>query len=161
MARRKKGPLVLLILIALLIAIQFYPVNRDNPTVTADFSGDPAVKQILVQSCYDCHSNQTKWPWYSHIAPVSWLVVSDAHEGREKINFSEWGTYSAEDQADAKKEIRKEVEKGEMPLEIYLWMHSKAKLTDLQKADLLRWTQSMPEPPPDTTATNMTDEDED
>ena len=67
------------------------------------------VKRILERSCYDCHSNRTRWPWYSHVAPVSWLVARDVHEGREEINFSEWPMFDFDEQDHLLEQVEKQV----------------------------------------------------
>jgi hypothetical protein len=75
-------------LLALGILIQLIPIRRDNPPATGSVAAPPEVMSILRRSCYDCHSNETIWPWYSRVAPVSWLVARDVHEGRRHVNFS-------------------------------------------------------------------------
>ena len=72
------------------IAIQFVSMNRTNPPVQADFRGSPEVISVLRRACYDCYSNETVWPWYSRVAPVSWVIARDVHEGRAALNFSTW-----------------------------------------------------------------------
>lgn len=126
--------------ILILIAIQFIPVDKTNPPVTADLNAPPDVKSILKRSCYDCHSNETKWIWYSHVAPVSWLVASDVEEGREHLNFSEWGNLTRQKIARKKEHIWEEVKEGGMPLSKYLWMHSDAKLSQKDKDIIRDWT---------------------
>ena len=123
-----------LAVLALLVLLQFVPVDRENPPVPGDFDGPPAVRDILVRSCYDCHSNLTRWPWYSRVAPISFLVAHDVEEGRSKLNFSQWGTYGQAERAHQVAEIQEVIEEGEMPLPIYLLMHGEAKLSggDLQ-----------------------------
>jgi len=133
--------ITVLVLILALIIIQFIPVTKTNPPVTGDFDGPADVKETLRQSCYDCHSNETVWPWYSHIAPVSWLVASDVNEGRHHVNFSEWGGYSALKRAKAAEEIGDEVSAGEMPPSMFLIMHSSAKLDEHDKTVILDWVK--------------------
>ena len=125
--------IIVIVLIIVLIGIQFVPLSKTNPPVTGEIKAPADVMEILRTSCYDCHSNEVKWPWYSNIAPGSWLVVYDVNEAREHINFSEWDSYSAEDRADDIEEIWEEVEEGEMPLWYYLPLHPEAKLSDAQK----------------------------
>ncbi len=72
------------------MAIQLVPVNRSNPTVEADLEAPEAVTAVLRTACYDCHSNETHWPWYSYVAPVSWLVAHDVEEARSEFSFSHW-----------------------------------------------------------------------
>jgi hypothetical protein len=100
------------------------------------------LKQILERSCYDCHSNLTRWPWYTNVAPVSWLVASDVNEARSDMNFSEWGTYNIADQIDYLNQINKQVKKGSMPLGKYLLLHSDAKLTDADRNLLSGWAST-------------------
>ncbi|MDH5429724.1 MAG: heme-binding domain-containing protein, partial [Nitrospirota bacterium] len=77
-----------------LIGIQFIPVNRTNPPMEEEIVALPDVKAILKRACYDCHSNETIWPWYSQVAPASWLLAWDVAEGREELNFSTWNRYT-------------------------------------------------------------------
>ena len=134
--------IIFIVVIILLIAIQFVPVNKINPPVTGEIKAPENVMQILRTSCYDCHSNEVKWPWYSNIAPASWLVAYDVKEAREHINFSEWQSYSAEDKADDIEEIWEEVKEGEMPLWYYLILHSEAELSENDKVILKDWVDS-------------------
>ncbi len=149
---------VLYVVLGLLILIQLIPVNRDNPPVTGEFDEDLQVRDIFRQSCYDCHSNTTNWPWYSYVAPVSWLVASDVHEGREHLNFSSWQQLSEEKKEHARKEIWEEVEEGEMPMPIYLVTHSEATLTEDDKAVLYEWTHRNSEPDSEAVKRNATDD---
>jgi len=128
---------ICIVLGVVFIGIQFVPVDRANPPVQSDFAGPKPVKQILKQSCYDCHSNETKWPWYSYVAPVSWLVAHDVKEGRSHLNFSKW--QAIRDQQDTKEEIVEEVVEGEMPMPIYLVMHTDARLKQEAITTLKSW----------------------
>ena len=128
-----------LILIAL--AIQFIPVTRDNPPATADLAAPAEVKAILKASCYDCHSNETVWPWYSRVAPVSWLVSSDTSEGRSKFNFSNWNTYPPEKRTAILAHAVREIHRGDMPPWYYTIKHGEAKLTPEKKAVLEAWAR--------------------
>ena len=131
---------LLLSLLAIVLAIQFIPVDRSNPPLAGEIDTFPQVQQILERSCFDCHSNSTSWPWYSYVAPVSWLVAHDVEEGREHLNFSEWESYSAEERNDLLGEIWEEVEDGEMPLWFYAPLHPEAKLSDEDKELLWLWS---------------------
>jgi hypothetical protein len=102
-------------LAAIFVLIQFVPVDRTNPPVEGEVPAPPEVREVLQRACYDCHSNETNWPWYSRVAPVSWLVARDVHEGREHLNFSTWNRLSTRDQVEAMRESWEEVEEGEMP----------------------------------------------
>lgn len=122
------------------IAIQLVPVERSNPAVVADINAPPAVAEVLRASCYDCHSNETRWPWYSRVAPASWLVAHDVDEARDHLNFSLWGTYEAKRQQHLASEIWEEVEDGEMPLAKYLLAHPGARLSKDDRALLAAWS---------------------
>jgi hypothetical protein len=127
---------------ALFLALQWVPVDTTNPPITADIEAPGDVKTILQRSCYDCHSNETRWPWYSTIAPFSWLVSHDVEEGREHLNFSEWDQLNTEEQVESMEEVWEEVEEGEMPLWFYLPMHPEARVSPADRAVLRRWTAS-------------------
>lgn len=124
---------------AALIAGQFIPVDRDNPPVESDISAEPEVKTILRRACYDCHSNETAWPWYSRIAPVSWLIVNEVREGREELNFSTWNRYSTQQQVKKLKESWEKVVEGEMPPWFYLAVHRDVRLSAEERARLRQW----------------------
>jgi hypothetical protein len=141
---QKKTRLWLIIFLAVLVLIQFIPVDRSNPVVSSEFElkAPEDVKIIFKNSCYDCHSYDTKWPFYSYIAPVSWLISGDVTEGRDHINFSIWEQYSMRSKNNRKAGIWEEVSKDEMPLPIYVFMHNNSKLNDQQKQILKEWSQS-------------------
>jgi len=140
----KKLRLAIFLILIVIVGVQLVPVTRDNPPVTADFNDPLDVKQILKKSCYDCHSNETVWPWYSHVAPSSWLVASDVHEARDHLCFSDWGQMSPDDQRAAKRAIWKQVSAGEMPPGEYLLMHSDATLTAPDTAIIHQWVGEVP-----------------
>ncbi|MFN8548618.1 MAG: heme-binding domain-containing protein [Candidatus Eisenbacteria bacterium] len=126
--------------VGLFVLMQLVPVGRDhtNPPVTAPVRWDsPATEAIARRACYDCHSNETRWPWYSNVAPISWLVADHVKEGRSRLNFSAFdpGNRRA---AHAAEEAPEEVQKGEMPLKQYLPMHPEARLSAEEKAALIR-----------------------
>lgn len=131
-----------------LIIIQFIPV--DLPENNSDHSKDMVqtenapdeVKFILSKSCYDCHSNQTVYPWYSKVAPVSWLVAKDIREARDEMNFSEWAELSKRKKIKMLNELAEEVEEKKMPLKIYTVVHRDAILTDEEISIIKSWTKS-------------------
>ena len=131
---------VIILLAAALILAQWIPVERDNPPVTLDIPTSPEVKAILKRSCYDCHSNETIWPGYSAIAPISWFVVRDVHEGREELNFSTWDQYSAKERREKLHESWEEVDEGEMPPWFYTAVRREAKLSPSDRAALRAWS---------------------
>ncbi len=138
--RFAKRALVALLAVGLLA--QLVPVDRTNPPVTADLQAPEDVRAVLRRACYDCHSNETTWPWYSRVAPISWLVAHDVDEAREHMNFSTWGTLSADEQEHLREEAWEEVEEGEMPLWFYVPLHAEAKLDDADRAVLQAWAGS-------------------
>jgi hypothetical protein len=129
----------LIIVLAVLLAIQLVPVNRDNPEDRRGPGASPEVEAVLKRACYDCHSHETKWPWYSRVAPVSWMVAYDVHEGRDHFNLSNFQDLSEGTQVKVRAAVIKEVEEGEMPLWYYLPAHPDARLTDADKAILRTW----------------------
>src|SRR6185369_314098 len=102
------------------------PVERTNPPVETDLQAPPPVHAILRRACYDCHSNETVWPWYSHVAPVSWLLARDVREGRRELNFSTWDAYDAKKKDKTLKESIEEAVEGEMPPWFYVALHRDA-----------------------------------
>lgn len=146
----------LIILILGLIAIQFIPVSYNNPTVVAEedfFSIHDApleVKSLIHSACYDCHSNETKYPGYSKIAPINFWMKNHIEEGRRELNFSTWSNYLKNGKANHKlDECAEMIEKDEMPLKSYTWMHEEAKLTDTQKTLLIEYFRSLKNSTPD------------
>ncbi|MCP5022229.1 MAG: heme-binding domain-containing protein [bacterium] len=125
--------------VALFVGSQFVPLDRSNPPVTGEIEASADVMAILKKACYDCHSNEVNWPWYAWVSPVSFAVTHHVEEGREHLNFSEWDKLSADDRAEAIEECWEEVEEGEMPMFVYLPMHSEAKLTEEEHATLKAW----------------------
>ena len=139
-SRYLSGKKSLKIILIVFVAIQFVPIKRENPPVTADFDGPAEVKEIFKTTCYDCHSNETKYEWYHKIAPASWLVAYDVNEAREELNFSNWGKMSNSDKHKMREEIWEEVEEGEMPMKIYTIIHRDAVLTNEQKELIKNWS---------------------
>jgi hypothetical protein len=132
--------------IAVAVGIQLIPISRTNPPVETEIQTPPGVREILRRSCYDCHSNETVWPWYSHVAPVAWLVASDVNEARRHMDFSTWNRYTAAQQSRHVGEIWDEVSQGEMPPSTYLLMHRNATLTDQDRQTLRTWTEAAGSP---------------
>jgi mono/diheme cytochrome c family protein len=120
--------------------IQLVPYGRDhsNPPVTSTVAWDsPETEQLVRDACYDCHSNETVWPWYSNIAPASWLLQRDVDEGRQTLNFSEWPQLDQQAAQAIASAVAEVVNEGEMPPSQYTLMHSAAKLSDQQKQQLV------------------------
>jgi hypothetical protein len=120
-------------------AIQFFGPDRTNPPVRTEVDVPDEVRAVLRRACYDCHSNETRWPWYSRVAPVSWFVVGHVNKGRGDLNFSEWPTFDFEEDAEARKDIQKQIRLGKMPLRSYLYLHPDARLSEADRRALLRW----------------------
>lgn len=146
----KKGIIYLLwAILVVLVAIQFVPVDRSNPEVDMndDFlsvtNASAEVQEIIRSSCYDCHSNETNWPWYAYVAPVSFVIKSHVEEGRENLNFSEWATYEMDDYPAILKHMKKEIDKGAMPLQGYVKLHAGAEITDAEKTIIYAWIEQV------------------
>ncbi len=136
------------IAIAVLLGVaQLVPVSRSNPAVNASATIEAkeklpsAVQAVFQGSCANCHSNQTEWPWYSRVAPVSWMVAHDVRTGRRHMNFSEWGSYSSEKREQQLEEICEQLTNGDMPDPKYLWLHRAAKPTQQQVDAVCRWAE--------------------
>ena len=102
----------------------------------------PGVLSTLRQACFDCHSNETRWPWYSQISPVSWWLKSHVNDGRKELNFSEFATYTKVKKVRKLRTAGEEVKDGDMPLSSYLPMHPAAHMTDADRATFVAWTNS-------------------
>lgn len=134
--RRLKKVLVIaaVALVAAFAVIQLVPYGRahDNPRVVAEPAWDQqATRALAVRACFDCHSNETRWPWYSDVAPMSWLVQNHVDEGRRELNFSEWNR--AQEEADEAADV---VREGEMPPRSYTLLHPEARLTVAERSAL-------------------------
>lgn len=123
----------------LFLLLQLIPVKRSNPAVAVALSAPPEVETILRRACFDCHSHETRWPWYSRIAPLSWWVVDHVTDGRGDLNFSDWPVFDFELQELALRDIAKQVSSGEMPLWSYTLLHPEARLDEEDREALLRW----------------------
>jgi mono/diheme cytochrome c family protein len=139
MAEKKKKKLLHRVLytgLGVIIALQLVPYGREhtNPSARTEPKWDsPQTRELVVRACFDCHSNETRWPWYSNVAPVSWLLQHHVDEGREHLNFTEFD----KPQKHAH-EAAHEVEEGEMPMWSYLLLHGEAELPDEEKQALMR-----------------------
>ena len=130
---------LLFIAAGVLAGAQFWPVDRDNPPLRGEFEAPPEVLGLLKRACYDCHSNETRWPWYGYIAPFSWFLGDHIEEGRAELSFSEWSTYPAKRKQKKLEEILEELEEGEMPLFSYTLLHRDAVLSPEELAVLKAW----------------------
>jgi hypothetical protein len=141
--------ILLLLLVVIFIIIQFIRPSRNSsevkPTneITAAFVVPKDVQDILRTSCYDCHSNNTRYPWYVNIQPIGWFMDGHIKEAKRKMNFSEFATYPLRRQYNKFNDIIENVSDGEMPLSSYLLIHMDAKLSDTQKKKLIDWANAM------------------
>jgi hypothetical protein len=149
-ARLARGAQVALALILILvIGAQFVRADRTNPptrpqaSLLAQKGMTPDVRAILERSCRDCHSNDTRWPWYSHVAPVSWMLLQHVNGGRDRMNYSEWTSYDTDDQDKFLNGMCSLTKKGRMPLPSYLWIHRGATLSDGDVKALCAWSDKM------------------
>jgi hypothetical protein len=129
-----------------LAGMQFFRPDRANPPVDPARSVDAAatvqasVAAILKRSCYDCHSSETRWPWYSAIVPMGWGVAEDVKEGRSHMNLSEWGAYPPNKRVGILEKMCDEVREGRMPLKQYLWLHRDARLSEADWKSVCDWS---------------------
>lgn len=135
MSKTKLFGIGLLTLVVLLGVIQLFPYGRDH--VSASVRQEPAwdspqTRELAVRACYDCHSNQVRWPWYSQVAPVSWLVQHDVEEGRSQLNFSEWNRGQEGD------DVAEVVQEGEMPPWYYTILHPDARFNSQQQQTFIQ-----------------------
>jgi hypothetical protein len=134
-------------LLVLLVVSQFVPVDRRNPyvdpakSIYAKEKVPAAVKKVFDRSCANCHSNETHWPWYSYVAPVSWLVANDVHQARAKMNLSTWGDFPADKREDRLEEICEQLTNGDMPDPKYLLVHRSARLAPAERDSVCQWTE--------------------
>ncbi len=141
-------PLLIVVKICALMGLQFVKPSTQNPHgdmmkfVTLYVRMPESVQRKLEKSCFDCHSYRTKWPWYGEISPIVYKVKQDVDEGREKLNFSEWGNYDTQTMADKLFDIEKTVVTGKMPPSLYGYFHPEANLTDAEKQLIAEWARS-------------------
>jgi hypothetical protein len=139
---------VLVVLVCALIVAQFFGPARTNPVAEASQSIEsslqvtPEISAMLDRSCNDCHSNKTRWPWYSHVAPVSWFVIDHVNEGRANLNFSQWAQYTPRDTDGLLKQMCREVRSGGMPLSSYTPLHQGSELSTEDRQKFCAWTDA-------------------
>jgi hypothetical protein len=136
---------LLVVVSVVFVGLQFFGPARTNPPVDAAqtlHAKSPIpqdVKAVLDRSCWNCHSNQTHWPWYSYVAPMSWMVIGHVEDGRSVLNFTEW-SYSPEEGADLMDSVCAQVKRGRMPLREYTWMHWRAAVTEEEIKRICEWS---------------------
>jgi len=147
-SRKKTNKNIAIAVLILLVIIQFiHPAkNLSNETandISKKYPVPDSVQMILRTSCYDCHSNQTTYPWYNNIQPVAWWLGHHVNEGKEELNFNEFGTYRIGRQYHKLEEIVKQVNEGEMPMSSYTLIHGYAKLNDSQRKLVVDWANNL------------------
>ena len=136
-------------LLVIIIVMQFFAIDKSNVTVdpAKDFvvqvKAPADVINILKVACYDCHSNESIYPWYTNVAPVSWWVKSHINDGRKHLNFSVWNDYNDKRKSKKIKECIEEIEEGEMPLKSYTIIHKDAELSKEQQKILVDFFNSL------------------
>jgi hypothetical protein len=142
---------IAIFLFVILVVIQLFDIEK-NEFSAEDYDGkdiseiyplSDEVQQVLQNSCYDCHSNQTQYPWYASLQPVGWWLQHHVNEGKHELNFSEFAGYRLRRQYHKFEEIIEQVKENEMPLSSYTLIHRNAKLNDLQKSTLTNWAKAM------------------
>lgn len=140
---------ILIVLLLALVVIQFIRPAKNSSAaaqpndISAVTDVPQDVQQILQKACYDCHSNNTHYPWYANIQPIYWWLDHHVEEGKDELNFSEFGTYKTRRKIKKFNEIAGEVTDGEMPLESYTWIHKEAKLSKEEANVLINWANRM------------------
>ena len=148
---RKTWKIIIVSIFALLIIIQFFQPEKNNkvanPKNDIVFSVEMSsmVKKKLVNACYDCHSEQTIYPFYNRVAPVSWILAKHIRDGKEQLNFSAWATYDKKKQIKLLNEICEVITEGEMPMKGYVMMHSKAVINEKELDEICAWTEQAAE----------------
>ncbi len=147
----KKVKTVLLVLLAALLVIQFFQIDKTNP------ESDPAkdfialenppqeIATLLKNACYDCHSHDTAYPWYTNVQPVAWWVKGHIKGARNHLNYATWGDAEAKKKAHKFEEMAEETAEGHMPLKSYTWMHPQSKITDAERQSLVDWFKAKQE----------------
>ncbi|MBV9961776.1 MAG: heme-binding domain-containing protein [Parafilimonas sp.] len=140
---------ILLILLITFIAIQFFRPEKNihpvaQPNDISKLYAVPAdVDTILMHACKDCHSNNTRYPWYNKVQPVAWFLDNHVRDGKRSFNLNEFTSYPAWRQYDKISEVKKQIDKGDMPLSSYTWIHKDAILTDAQKNTIEAWSEGI------------------
>ena len=137
------------VLLAALVIIQFFKPERNLSTtkspndITNKYAVPASVQEILKTSCFDCHSNNTVYPWYANIQPVAWWLADHVNEGKRELNFSEFLTYAPKKAHHKLDEVNDNVKEGEMPLQSYTIIHQNAKLSEAQKLEIATWADGL------------------
>ena len=140
--------LLIVLFVGLVIIQVFHPAKNNDPATTTDditkmYPISDSVATILHTACYDCHSNNTVYPWYNNIQPVAWWLDDHIKEGKHHVNFSEFGKYPLAKQAKKLRKCAREINEGEMPINFYLWIHTNARLSPREKDLLVNWLSDL------------------
>ena len=139
---------ILIALVIILIIMQFFSIDKTNPSIdqAKDFltveNTPTEVAQLFKIACYDCHSNETKYPWYTSVAPISWFIKGHIDNGREVLNFSTWSDYNAKQKSHKMEEIIEVVDGKEMPMLTYWMIHWDAKISEEQRKQITDWVKT-------------------
>lgn len=140
--RLRTGLLVFLGLLVVASLLTYPPETGNGGELLSGARIDAPILSTLKRACADCHSYETRYPWYSYVAPISWLIQSDVKRGRQRLNLSEWGEYSDLGRQRYLSEIANQVKDGEMPLRLYTLVHRDARLSNAQVDAIFKWTQA-------------------
>lgn len=138
------GILILLLVIQTIQPIRNISDAESPDDISKTFEVNEKVYAILKEKCYDCHSNNTRYPWYNYIQPAGWWLAAHIYEGKEHLNFSEFGTYSEKRKAHKLREVYDAVNEGWMPLDTYIWLHKDAKITPEDRDAINEWIENLP-----------------
>lgn len=139
----------MLALLVILVVIQFFRPTKNSSSqiskndIASIYHVPPAIDSILKKACNDCHSNNTNYPWYNNIQPIGWWLEGHINDGKDELNFSEFGTNSPKSQYRHLNAVIFTVKKGTMPLNSYTWTHREAKLSDSEKLALIEWAEKL------------------
>jgi len=144
----RKRKIIMLAVLLSVAGIQIIQPNKNNSERDAgssfvnEYDVPDSVNRILKAACFDCHSNRTRYPWYSHIQPFGWLLARHIKRGKSNLNFGEFNNYSDRRKISKLKEAANQVRDNEMPLSSYKWMHKDARLSKTEKEILIHWLQT-------------------
>jgi hypothetical protein len=144
----KKILILILIIISVMQVVQPLKNKSEMPgdnDISKVYDMPEGLHQMLQHKCYDCHSNNTRYPWYIHIQPIGWILAANVHDGKEELNFSEFKTYSADRKAHKLEDISEVIEDGSMPLKGYTLLNKGTELTESDKAAINNWLKSVAE----------------
>lgn len=137
--------IIALVLLVVFVGIQFFPIarNQSDTVPSTDFmlvnDVPETIQKKLQTSCYDCHSNNTQYPWYNKVQPIAWFLEDHIKEGKAELNFNEWDSLSNRRKKSKLRSIIKQIESGEMPLDSYTLIHQEAKFSEVEAEEMINW----------------------